>query len=520
MKEKINFINNPLSYWMDSTPGTNYPALEEDIKAHIVVIGGGISGISCAYLLSKEGEKPVILEADGILQGTTGHTTAKVTSQHDLIYNKIKNQMSYEFALEYAEANESAIRLIESISNELNIDCDFQIESAYIFTNMEENLHKIKDEADTAAALGIKASVTDKIPFNIPIKAALRFDNQAQFHPRKYLLKLAEEIVKNGSSIYEHTRAVHMEQYGRGYIITTNSGRKISADIVIIASHYPFYNKQCGYFTRIYTDRSYVLAVKAKEQYPGGMYLSYENPGRSLRSIRTDHGELIMVGGESHKTGQGQDTLNHYKALTEFADNIFTVEDIPYRWSAQDCMTMDDVPYTGHYSSDTPNLYIATGFKKWGMTNAVASAVILKDLILKGESPWQDVYNPSRSTISAQAKNFIVENFNVAGQLINGKLPSLPEDSEINPGEGKVILKYGERTGAYKDEKGDVHFVNTTCTHMGCELNWNSAERTWDCPCHGSRFSIDGDIAEGPAVRPLRDNKDTNTLGKLIKEDF
>lgn len=520
MKEKIGFNNLPQSYWIASTPAYNYSALEEDIKVHIAIVGGGIAGISCAYLLSKEGEKPVILEADHILQGTTGHTTAKITSQHDLIYDKIKNQMSFEFAQEYAIANEFSIHLIEKISNELNIDCDLQSESAYVYTNRDEYIEKINKEAETAESLGIKAAVIDKIPFNIPIKAALRFDNQAQFHPRKYLLKLAEEIIKNGCGIYEQTRAVHMEKNNDSYIITTGQGKKVTSDIVIIASHYPFYNKKGMYFTRIYTERSYVLAVKSKEKYPGGMYLSYEDPGRSLRSIKTDNGELIMIGGESHKTGQGEDTTKHYQTLAEFADNIFTVEDIPYRWSAQDCMPLDDLPYAGRYSPDTPNLYIATGFKKWGMTNSTASAMILKDLILKGESSWQDVYNPSRSTILAQTKNFIVENLNVAGQLIDGKLATKPDDTEIKTGEGKVILKDGKRVGAYRDEKDNMHFVNTTCTHMGCELNWNSAERTWDCPCHGSRFSVDGNIIEGPAVRTLKDDKDTNTIQKLFKENF
>ena len=519
MKENISFKNLPLSYWMASTPSTNYPALTDDIKADVAIVGGGMAGISCAYLLMKEGKKIVLLEADHILQGTTAHTTAKVTSQHNLIYNKIKNQMSLEFAKEYADANESAIHLIESISNELHINCDFTPESAYIFTNRDESVQKINDEVETALSLGIKAAYINEIPFDIPIKAAVRFDNQAQFHPRKYLLVLADEITKHGCNIYEQTRAVSIEEKGN-YTITTSEGKKVTADNVIIASHYPFYNKHNMYFTRIYTDRSYALAIKSKEKYPGGMYLSFDEPSRSLRSIKTDNGELIMIGGDHHKTGQGEDTLKHYEALAAYADKIFTVEGIPYRWSAQDCMTMDDVPYVGHYSSDTPNLYIATGFGKWGMTNSTASAMILKDLIVKGESPWQEVYNPSRKTIIASAKNFMAESLNVAGQLIGGKLSMLPEDAEVNIGEGKIIQKDGERVGAYRDEQDILHLVNTTCTHLGCELNWNSAEKSWDCPCHGSRFSIDGDIIEGPAVKPLKAGNDTNTIKKLFKEDF
>lgn len=517
--EQNCFRKPPQSYWMASTPTTNYPALNEDIKVDVAIIGGGMSGISCAYLLIKEGLKVAILEADRILQGTTGHTTAKITSQHGLIYNKIKNQMSEEFAKQYADANESAIRLIERISNDLHVDCDFTPQSAYIFTQQDEYVQKICGEVKTASSLGIKAVYAEQIPFNIPIKAAVRFDNQAQFHPRKYLLALAKEITNSGSNIYEQSRAIDIEENSL-YIITTNQGKKVTAEKVIIASHYPFYNKPGLYFTRIYSERSYVVAIKAKEKYPEGMYITAEDPTRSLRYQNTENGELILVSGEHHKTGQGEDTIKHYEALADFANNTFTVEDIPYRWSTQDCMTLDDVPYIGHFTSKTPNMYIATGYGKWGMTNSTVSAMILKDLITTGKSPWEDVFNPSRQTIAASAKNFVVENLNVAKELIEGKISPLPDDVEIKPGEGKVVKANGQRTGAYRDEQGTLHLVNTTCTHMGCELNWNSAEKSWDCPCHGSRFSYEGEIIEGPAVKPLRGSKDVNTIEKLFKDQF
>lgn len=519
LDELKNFHKTPQSYWMASTPTTNYPALTEDIKVDVAIVGGGIVGISSAYLLIKEGLKVAILEADRILQGTTGHTTAKITSQHGLIYSKIKSSMGEEFAKQYADANESAIRFIENASNELHIDCDFTPQSAYIFTQQDQYVKKINDEVKIAASLGIKAEYVAEIPFDIPIKAAVRFDNQAQFHPRKYLLGLTKEIINNGCSIYEQTRVVAIEESGQ-YIITTKEKKRVTADKVIIASHYPFYNKHGMYFARIYSERSYALAIKAKEKYPGGMYITAEDPGRSLRSASSEQGELIIVGGEHHKTGQGVDTSKHYEALVDFANDIFTVEDIPYRWSTQDCMTLDSVPYVGHFTADTPNLYIATGYGKWGMTNSTASAMLLKDLIAHGRSAYQDVYNPSRKTIMASAKEFVKENLNVAKELLEGKLSRLPEDFEINPGEGKVINGLGERIGAFRDEEGALHLVNTTCTHMGCELQWNSAERSWDCPCHGSRFTYDGEIMEGPAVMPLSYEKDVSTVKKLIKDDF
>jgi Rieske Fe-S protein len=231
-------------------------------------------------------------------------------------------------------------------------------------------------------------------------------------------------------------------------------------------------------------------------------------------------GQLILVSGEHHKTGQGVDTLKHYESLKDFSHNLFTVQDIPYRWSTQDCTTLDDVPYIGNLTSKTPNLFIATGYRKWGMTNSTVASIILKDLITSGKSKWKDVYNPSRHTIAASAKHFIVENLNVAKELIEGKIQPIPDNIEIEPGEAKVIKENGQRTGAYKDKKGTLHLVNTTCTHMGCELNWNSAEKSWDCPCHGSRFTYEGEIIEGPAVKQLTCDNNVNTVSKIIKDKF
>jgi len=514
-----NFNKPPQSYWMASIKRSDYPVLENDIKVDIAIVGGGIAGITTAYMLKKQGVDAVILEADRILQGTTGHTTAKITSQHELIYSKIKKYMGEELAKQYADANETAIKTIEKIICENNIECDYVPQSAYVFTQDDKYLEQINAEVETASSLGIKASFVEEIPFSIPIKGAVRFDDQAQFHPLKFLHPLAKKLEDDGVRIFEQSRVVDIEEDGN-YILITNRSKKVTAEKVIIASHYPFYNKHGLYFGRLYTDRSYVLAIKAKEKYPGGMYINIEEPARSIRSLKTDQGELILVGGDHHKTGQGEDTVLHYEALKEFANSIFTVEDYPYRWSTQDCMTLDSVPYVGHFTSKTPNLYIATGFGKWGMTNSIAAASILSDLIVKGDSPWKDVYNPSRQTIVASTKNFVVENLNVAKELIGGKILPAPSDADIKPGEGKVIEINGKKAGAYRDEQGTLHVVDTTCTHMGCELSWNSAEKTWDCPCHGSRFTYEGDIVEGPTVSPLKVHKSVNTIEKLLKDDF
>jgi glycine/D-amino acid oxidase-like deaminating enzyme len=309
-----NFKNPPQSYWIDSTPQPEYPTLNEDIKVDIAIIGGGIVGISTAYLLSKSGSKLAIVEADHILKGTTGHTTAKITSQHELIYNKIATKISKEFAKQYSSANESAIRMFEKIIKENDIDCDFMPESAYVYTQQDEYINKIRDEANTASSLGIKATFLEETPLPFSVKAAVRFDNQAQFHPRKFLLNIARKITDNGVKIFEQSRIVNIDEDNNNYILITNQGKKITAEKVIIASHYPFYNKHGLYFTRIYLERSYVIAIKAAEKYPGGMYINAEDPARSLRNQLSDSGELILIGGEHHKPDKAKiqtSTMKH-----------------------------------------------------------------------------------------------------------------------------------------------------------------------------------------------------------------
>lgn len=521
MNNNLDILKDlPKSYWLASTPKTYCPTLDKDINVDIAIVGGGMAGILSGYQLQKQGYNIAILEAGNIIESTTGHTTAKVTSQHGLIYDKIKTTMGDEFARQYAEANETSIKEIKRIADENNIDCDYSPQSSYIYTQDMKYTKQIEDEVKTAKSLGIKAKLIDEIQVPIQINSGMVFKNQAQFHPRKFLLGIAESIMSKGVNIYENTRATQLNEEDGKYIINTWQGKKVTANKVIIASHYPFYNKKGLYFSRIYVQRSYVLAVRTKERFPAGMYINAEEPTRSLRSHPTKDGQLVLVVGENHKTGQSKDTNMHYKALYDFAKEIFTVEDVPYRWSTEDCMTLDGVPYVGQFTPETPNLYIATGFGKWGMTNSMASSMILRDLIVDGKSPWQDVYNPSRKTIAASIKNFAVENVNVGGQLISGKLSKPSKDINLKRGQGKVVEVDGERVGAFRDDNGQLHLVNTTCTHAGCELNWNSAERSWDCPCHASRFTYKGQILKGPATKPLSFDRNVNIFKKLFTEDF
>lgn len=501
------FKDAPMPYWIASTKETDYPALTEDLNIDAAIVGGGMTGITLAWLLKREGFRVAIIDAGKIASGTSGHTTAKITSQHNLIYDKILNSLGREHAKQYADSNEFAIRFIADLIKEKNISCDFSYQPAYVYTQDDKYIEKIQKEVETASALGINAVYLEDIPLPFKVKAAIRFDNQAQFHPRKYLLELQKEIPGDGCYIFENTRVMDVKE-GQPSTLITENGKKVTAKWIILASHYPCFDGRGLYFTRLYPEKSYALAIKAKEKFPGGMYISAENPGRSLRSTPFEDRELILVVGEHHKTGQGEDLNKHYLNLKKFAMDTFTVEDIPWRWSTHDYTTPDGVPYIGNLTSNTPNIYVATGYGKWGMTTSILGSILLKDLITKGESPWRDLYHPSRFTPSASAFEIIKENADVAKHLIKGKLTIPPNNVLIEKGEGKVIDVDAQRAGAYRDDNGTLHIIDTTCPHAGCELNWNNAEKTWDCPCHGSRFSYEGDIIEGPAVHKIKHIKD------------
>ncbi|HPF43949.1 MAG TPA: FAD-dependent oxidoreductase [Syntrophomonadaceae bacterium] len=496
------FKGHTSSYWLDSVKETEYPSLQEDIKTDVVIVGGGMAGITTAFLLKEKGLKAAVLEADRILYGTTGHTTAKVTSQHSLIYARIKNQMGEELTHQYADANESAIDLVASLVQEHKIDCDFSWQPAYMYTNDPKYIKDLEDEYQAASGFGIKASLNDRIDTPFTIKRALKFDRQAQFHPVKYLQVLAEKISGDGSAIYENTPAVNIDKE-KGQVITRH-GHTVTADKIVIASHYPFFDGGGLYFSRVYADKSYIIGIKAEEKFPEGMYINAETPTRSLRSQRYKDGEMILIGGEHHKTGDGTNLNQHYQNLIDFAHQNYEVQEVLYRWSTQDCMTADGLPYTGVLTGNCPNIYVATGFGKWGMTNSTASAMIISDLITTGDSPWAPVYNPSRFNLSAFKKVFI-EGVDFTKEYISGKFTKDPEDIELAKGEAKEVLIDGQRVGAYRDDQGELHMVDITCTHLGCELKWNDAEISWDCPCHGSRFSPDGDIIEGPAFNHLQE---------------
>lgn len=504
------------SYWLDSTSQTNYPTLNKDIQADVAVIGGGITGITAACLLKNDGLKVALIEADRIAQGTTGHTTAFVTSQHNMIYNKLINNFGFEKAKQYADANQKAIDFIENMIDKYSIDCDFYRLPAYTYITDETYIDQAKAEAEAAKSLGIDAKFVENLNLPFPIKGSVCFENQAQFHPRKYLLKIAENISDKDNQIYEHTRIVDIERDDL-YTLVTDTGFKISAPKVVLASHFPFYDGLGLYFAKLRPQRSYVVTAKVKNELPKGTFVAGGNEGWYFRSQKYRDGQMLIVGGQDHKTAHGGDMAKHYLNLKNYAENTFDVDKFLYVWSTQDYITIDGVPYAGRLTSESENIYVGTGYGEWGMTNGTAAAGIIRDLIVRGESPYEEIYSPSRSVLTNGFANLVKENFDVAAQLIKGKLQTGEYDIDLKNDEAKVVELDGDRYGAYKDKNGNLHLVDITCTHLGCELKWNSAEKTWDCPCHGSRFTFEGDIVEGPAVTRLNYyKKDKNTIDSNV----
>lgn len=494
----------PEPYWRASVKLPAFKPLQEDIKVDVAIAGGGMTGITAGYLLAKEGLKVAILESGKILNGTTGHTTAKITQQHDLIYDELISHIGEEKTKLYYEANLKAMNFIKDTVEGNKIDCGLTQEDAILYTNSEEYVSKIMKEYEAYKKLGIPGEFVEALPIPLELKAAVIMKNQYQFHPLKYLAFMVDEFQKDGGLIFEETTAKDIER-NDGLSLRTKAGNKVSCDNIICSSHYPFYDGYGHYYARMYAERSYVLAIKAKSDFPGGMYINAEDPTRSLRYVKDGEGNrLILVGGENHKTGKDENTNEKYKALKDFAEETFGIEKILNKWSTQDLTTLDKIPYVGQITSEEENVYIATGFRKWGMSNSTAAALMLADLILKRDNPYSEVFKPSRFIADPSIKNFIIQNAGVAKELISGKLNmSVKDPHELMKDEGGIVLVNGKKAAGYRDMDGKLHIVDGTCTHMGCEVKWNSGDRTWDCPCHGSRFSFDGEVVEGPALKPL-----------------
>jgi glycine/D-amino acid oxidase-like deaminating enzyme/nitrite reductase/ring-hydroxylating ferredoxin subunit len=487
------------SLWIESAPAPVRPRLEGALQVDLAVIGGGITGVTAALLARRAGATVALLEAGRIGGGVTGYTTAKVSSLHGLSYARLTSRFGAEGARAYGEANEAGLERIARFVTELEIDCDFERRPNYTYGISPSDRSDVEDEVEAATKVGLPASLVESVDLPYPISGAVQFANQAQFHPRRYVLALAEQIAEPGSHVFENTRVRSVDD-GSPCVLRTDAG-VVKADQVIVATHMPMLDRGL-YFARVHPERSYVLAARLRGKLPEAMYLSTEKPAHSIRAHPAENGHLLLVGGESHKTGQS-DTSERYRALARWTREHFDVDRFEYRWATQDNMPADGMPFIGKLWPFSSRLYTATGFRKWGLALGTAAAMMLTDAVGGRENRWAQTFDPMRLELRASAGELVKENTDVAIRFFGDRLKR-SSAAHLAPGEGKIVRDRLSQTAAYRDDDGRLHELSARCTHLGCIVAWNSAERTWDCPCHGSRFDHRGAVVQGPAVEPLK----------------
>lgn len=410
-----------------------------------------------------------------------------------------------QFAKKYYMANQEAIKNIENIIKEENISCDFQKQSAYVFVQDAKNLEKIKKEVKAVKAIGGKAEFVQEIEPKIGnIEGGIKFPDQAQFNPRKYLKGLACKILENGGAIYQNSTAYSIKKEDENYKILTDKG-SVKAKYVVIATHYPIINFPGFYFIKMYQEASYAIGIETNEKPFEGMYITGEEPIISLRVAKDEGKDIVIIGGMGHRVGAKISLDDAYEELEKIAKSMYSDAKVLYKWSTQDCITLDKIPYIGEFSKIMKNIYVATGYKKWGMTTSNVAAKIITDKILGRNNKYEEVFTSTRLNPIKNRWEFGEMIKETTNSLILNKL-KIPEDKlkDIKLGEGKIIEIGNEKVGVYKSEEGKIYKIKPICAHLGCELSWNNLEKTWDCPCHGSRFDYKGNQIYGPAIENLK----------------
>ena len=472
------------SIWSQTCQFRQREALPGDMQTDIAVIGAGMAGVLIASALQETGRRVVVLEAQRIAGGQTRNTTAKLTCQHALLYEKLTRTLGPNKARQYAQANAAALEEYRRIISAQGIECDLEQRDAYVYGTDAARLRK---EAEAAAALGLPASFVEEAKLPFPTAGAVRFANQAQFHPLKFLQAISEPL-----TIYENTSVQSVEEDQ----LITSRGR-VQAEQIVFACHFPFVNFPGIYFARMHQERSYVIALENASQMDG-MWIGAEQGSYSFRN----YGPLLLLGGGGHRCGENS-VGGRYADLRQKAAQWYPGSREVAHWSAQDCVTADSVPYIGPYAASHPNWYVATGFQKWGITSSMVAAMLLRDRICGKENPWAEVFDPGRfdkKTLTGLAQE--------SGQAVKGlakQLFQIPAEAakELPPGHGGIVIWKGKKLGVYKDESGALWPVDIRCPHLGCQLEWNPDELSWDCPCHGSRFDYLGRLISGPAQEDL-----------------
>ncbi|QBQ54075.1 FAD-dependent oxidoreductase [Nitrosococcus wardiae] len=501
MADVISAKSEP--YWVATAPSSSFQPLKEELSVDVAVIGGGIVGISAAALVKRTGRTVAVLEAQRVGTQVTGGSTAKITSQHRLIYTNLIKNFGKENARIYAQSNQEAIEKIAQFIAEYQIECDFERQAAYTYTQSRDKVAAIEKEVEVAAELGLPASLVRETSLPFPIEGAICFDHQAQFNPCKYLKSIAQAIADESCYVFEETRVLDVKE-GTPCEIITASG-KVKAKEVIVATHMPILDRG-GFFSKVYPQAHLALAARLEnDRVLEGMFISTDEPTHSIRTANDEQGTILIVVGPSFRPGHETDTAQGYKNLEAFVRSHFTIRSVEYRWMNMDYHSMDGVPYIGKLLPTTKHIYVATGFNAWGITNGTVAALILSDAVLGKSNLWAEFYDATRLKLAVSAKNFIEQNIHTAKDFIQDRLTSYPDKSpsDLAPGEGSLMKVQGEKIAAYKDPQGKLHLLSPVCTHMGCHVAWNNMEKSWDCSCHGSRFRYDGTVLHGPAVRAL-----------------
>lgn len=464
----------------------DFPPLRRDLSCEVVVVGAGLTGILTAWLLQEQGLDVILLESGIPGQDATAHTTAKITAQHGLCYASLIASHGKQAARQYAQANLAAVESYAALIRCLGIDCEFRRINSYLYSRT--NAAAIRSEADAAASLGIRAELVQETELPFPVAAALCFSDQACFHPLKFLLALLPKL-----RVFAHTTVKSVKD---GCVLTDRGS--IRAKQIVITTRFPFFLTPGFYFARMHQERSYALAVSAVPPL-AGMYIDAEKNGITLRPRR----DQIILSGVGHRTGQ-QPMVGGYESLYLAAQRWYPGCEITAQWSAEDCMSADHVPHIGRYQHGNSRIYVATGFQKWGMTTAMVAAQILTDLICGRKNETAAVFSPHHVPSLNGLGQIMMDGGISAGHLFSQAF-YVPKAQlqEIRPGHGAIVLWNGRKVGAYRSEDDRYYLVSTRCPHMGCQLAWNQDERSWDCPCHGSRFSYDGTRIDPPASKDL-----------------